>query len=185
MRYYRAKIDDTSGTLNIHIAYSPLFVALPLICAFSFFGLLAWDYFSEGSQWTRVDGVSISALIIINEGARNWFFLGWLFLLLSWAFWFNFSTEDICVDPSIFLIRRGILGLGRTHEYDINKIKDVRLERCGPFLTLGSIYTIAFNYEDRVIRLGNRIRKSEAEIIVEEIQKRTTAIFSRPAKSRT
>ncbi len=96
--------------------------------------------------------------------------------------WQLFGQEEIEVGPDSIAIRQAVLGIGRRKVYPCEHISRMRTDFAGsvePFLengeggfaSLEGTGVIAFDYDEKTIRMGIGIDEAEAEEIVAEIQR--------------
>jgi len=95
--------------------------------------------------------------------------------------WMLAGKERILMGTSTLHVKRDVLGLGRTRDYEFSKIRNLRVEPqpagprdAGAALRLSGLAggLIAFEYEGKTIRLGAAIDEAEAQMIVERMKQR-------------
>ncbi len=100
------------------------------------------------------------------------FFMGFTWL---WTF---LGKEHIILRPDALILKKGVFNFGLTREYEITKIKNLRvdtLEIDPSELTIikelwSDIGAIAFEYGEKINRCGNGIDESEVSYIVGQLQ---------------
>jgi hypothetical protein len=132
--------------------------------------------------------VTVTRQLMIGTAAPILFLLAWL------AFWtvggaFAFATvawslagrEVVSLESGTFAIRREVLGVGRTWEYNAADVRNLRISTAGfdPFSLESSLRfwgisggPIAFDYGARTLRFGSGIDEAEAASIVSEVHGR-------------
>ena len=102
--------------------------------------------------------------------------------------WNAVGREIVAVRPGVLAIRRDVAGLGRTREYDLVDVKNLRVSPApsGPFggkasmhFWLGGPGIIAFDYGARTVRFADGIDEAEAPMVLAEIGGGSR--FERPA----
>jgi hypothetical protein len=114
-----------------------------------------------------------------------------LFWLIGWTagggfaafvfFWMLAGRERIVLRPRVLAIRREIFGLGRTREYDLAHVKNLRVSPAvyDPFGWTGAARfwgvgggLVTFDYGAKAIRLAASIDEPEAAQVVQEMRAR-------------
>jgi len=101
--------------------------------------------------------------------------LGVIYLIL----WSSLGRERLTLRPDALVLRREVLGIGRSREYDIRYIKDLRIAppaaygyRQGQqFWGLGG-GRIAFDYGAKTVSFASAIDEAEAKLLVEQLRTR-------------
>jgi hypothetical protein len=103
--------------------------------------------------------------------------LGGAFALYTWL-WNAVGREIVGIGPGILAIRREVAGLGRTREYDLVEVKNLRVSPAppDPFGWGGSARlggsgtgTMAFDYGAKTVRFGGGIDEAEAATVIDEL----------------
>jgi hypothetical protein len=98
---------------------------------------------------------------------------GWA--IYTWL-WMAVGKEIVSLRPGVLSIRRDVLGLGRTHEYDLAHVRHLRLapQASDPFGWSGGMRfwgmgsgLIAFDYGAKTFRFGAAVDEAEASQIDE------------------
>ena len=140
--------------------------------------------------WVVAEVWVIDMLISWNSGTEysKIFLYSWLgawtaggvFSIYFWL-WMAIGKEIIILNEMALSIKRDILGFGRTYEYVLNHINNMRYSAPGhtayDFETGMSIIgirggLIAFDYGERTFRFGASIDEVEAKDIILEINRR-------------
>jgi hypothetical protein len=130
--------------------------------------------------------VAVTRQLLFGSGAPPVFLLVWLsFWTVGGAFafatlaWSLAGREVVSVERGLFAIRREVLGVGRTWEYDAGKVHNLRVSPAGfdPLGLSGSFRfwglsggPMAFDYGARTSRFGAGVDEAEAASIVSEIR---------------
>jgi len=101
--------------------------------------------------------------------------------LMYLQFWMLIGRELVILKPATLLIRRELGGLDRSKEYDLLRVRNLRVAPTSgssygwsgamDFLGLGG-GPIAFDYGSRTVRLGSGVRDDEAREIVTKLSSR-------------
>jgi hypothetical protein len=97
---------------------------------------------------------------------------------LLWL-WSMAGHEIVSLTPTSLTIRRDILGFGRSREYDLPSVKNLRIDNTavngrynqGFSLTPGA-GTIAFDYGAKTFRFGGGVDEAEASHLIELLKSR-------------
>jgi hypothetical protein len=119
-------------------------------------------------------------------GGAVLFMFGWLgawtvggcFAISFWL-WSMAGHEIVSLTPTSLTIRRDILGFGRSREYDLPSVKNLRIDNTavngryyqGFSLTPGG-GTIAFDYGAKTFRFGGGVDQAEASHLIELLKSR-------------
>lgn len=100
-------------------------------------------------------------------------FFSLFFFVFIWMF---LSKEQVRVNTRELILTRGLFGIGRKQEFDMNHVKDLR-SVAQPFAALSSRYgsfysqmgSMAFDYGSRTYRFGGGLDEAEAKNLVKQI----------------
>ena len=95
--------------------------------------------------------------------------LGGLFVIYSWL-WTAFGEEIVRVEQATLSIKRDVLGLGLTREYELSAISNLRVVARRRHRA-GINESVAFDYGARTIYFGD-VDEAEAAMIVADLKKR-------------
>ena len=179
----KALVWDTPGGLEIVIpAKRVLFAKLFLLI-----WLLAW-------LWGEIMIIGQLASGAGNGGTST-SLLVWLAFwtvggaLAIWALlWMNFGKERVTLSATTLGIRREVLGVGRSREYELTHVRNLRVS-LEPFHMISSGHTlrpiairggsIAFDHGASTVRFGAALDEAEASQILADLNSRHS--FSTPA----
>ena len=129
--------------------------------------------------------VTVARQLIFGSGAPPVFLLVWLaFWTVGGAFamaalaWGVAGRELVTLSRGTFSVRREVLGLGRTWDYDADKVRGLRVSTGGfdPFSMSAGFRVwglsggpLAFDYGARTVRFGAGVDEAEAADIVREL----------------
>ena len=115
------------------------------------------------------------------------FLIGWLgawtvgggAAIYFWT-WMLAGREIVTLAPTLLGVRRDILGFGRSREYDLPSIRNLRIDRSpidnnlsGNALSRSMFGgTIAFDYGAKTFRFGGGIDEAEASQLIERLKSR-------------
>ncbi len=109
------------------------------------------------------------------------FLVGWLgawtvagCAIFSYWMWNVAGHEIISLTPASLSIRRDILGFGRSREYDLPSVKNLRMDRTPKNSSFAlnspsqSIFggAIAFDYGAKTFRFGGGVDEAEASLLI-------------------
>ena len=116
----------------------------------------------------------------------KWFLASWLtgwtigggFAIYIW-FWMLAGKERVLLRPDTLVIRREVFGLGRTHEYDLAHIANLRVAPAVTdpwssgmrFWGVGA-GLLAFDYGAKTFRFGDSLDEAEAAQVLKELTAR-------------
>jgi hypothetical protein len=121
-------------------------------------------------------------------GDGNLFLFAWLgawtvggcFVIGLWL-WSIVGHEIVSLNSVTLSIRREVLGFGRSREYDLPSVKNLRIDRT-PINSRGLIWSydsrsmlsgaIAFDYGSKTFRFGGGLDEAEASQIIERLKSR-------------
>lgn len=170
----KASVFDTPAGLVINIPSSKNFGLI----LFLGFWLCGW-FFGEFS--------AIRSLAIGKTAAgKNLFVVVWL---VGWTvggaaaiyFWlWNIAGHEIVsLTPTSLTLRRDILGFGRSNEYDLPSVKNLRIaftlantNLTIPAQSFGGGSSIAFDYGTKTFRFGGGLDEAEALHLIELLKSR-------------
>ena len=140
--------------------------------------------------WTFGETFAAYQLSTGGVGGGGAFLIVWLtlwtvggcFAFYVWL-WTLVGKEVVRLEPGALTLRRDVLGLGRTREYDLAHVSRLReaapvadahgwgRSRWPPGIAGG---VVAFDYGSETVRFGASIDEAEGHQIVEELQARHT-----------
>jgi hypothetical protein len=170
----KASVFDTPEGLVINIPAAKSW----LIILFIGFWLCAWA-FGEVSV--------IHQLATGKANGTGLFLIGWLgmwtaggcFFISLWL-WSMAGHEIVSLTPISLAIRRDILGFGRSREYDLPSVKNLRIDNTsinrgyngGFSLPTPFGGKIAFDYGAKTFRFGAGVDEAEASHLIELLKSR-------------
>jgi hypothetical protein len=171
----KASVFDTPEGLVINIAAAK---SWPVIL-FVGFWLCAWAF----AEFSVVRQFAIGKA----PGGAGLFLFGWLgawtvggCLAISFWLWSVAGHEIVSLTPTGLAIRRDILGFGRSREYDLPSVKNLRVDNTAvnsrynqgfsPQTPFGG--TIAFDYGSKTFRFGGGLDEAEASQLIERLKSR-------------
>src|SRR6266566_4505490 len=94
--------------------------------------------------------------------------------------WTSLGRERLILRPDALVLRREVLGIGRSREYDIRYIKDLRMAQpAGAFDYRHSLQfwglgggRIAFDYGAKTVYFAPAIDEAEAKLLVDQLRTR-------------
>ena len=101
---------------------------------------------------------------------------------IAYWMWSVAGHEIISLTPTSLAIRRDILGFGRSREYDLPSVKNLRVDRA----PINNSFTwsspsrsmlggaIAFDYGSKTFRFGGGVDEAEASQLIELLKSRYT-----------
>ena len=100
--------------------------------------------------------------------------------------WTSLGRERLILRPDALVLRREVLGIGRSREYDVRYIKDLRLAApAGAFDYRRSLEVwglgggrIAFDYGAKTVYFGASLDEAEAKQVVAKLQARNHLLQS-------
>jgi hypothetical protein len=121
-----------------------------------------------------------------TPGGASLFMFGWLGAWTvggSVAIWFWLWSlaghEIVSLTPTSLAVRRDILGFGRSREYDLPSVKNVRIDNTAlnsryiqGFSLMPEGGTIAFDYGAKTFRFGGGVDEAEASQLIERLKSR-------------
>ena len=129
--------------------------------------------------------VMVARQLLLGAGPASAFLLVWLSLwTLGGAFamtalaWSVAGREVVSVASRTFSVRREVLGIGRTWEYDADRVHNLRVSTggldafsgSGGFRAWGlSGGPVAFDYGARTVRFGAGVDEAEAASVIREL----------------
>jgi hypothetical protein len=128
--------------------------------------------------WTFGELAAVNELNRQNSAKGDAFFLAWMILwtlggsiALFDLFWQVWGRQTLAVERSYLTHRRGLLGLSWVKRYDLNRVDNIRVFSSPE--TGGHGRTLAFDYDNKTIRLSANMDGIEAKQIAHIIQKYT------------
>jgi hypothetical protein len=137
------------------------------------------------SGWAMGEVSVVSQLMKL--GKVDWSMVFWLtgwtcggmFASAAWL-WLAFGREVVTLRSGELSVRREALGLGRSKEYDLAYVKNLRVSRVPSasssptgrlqFPLKGGL--VAFDYGAKTIRFGGSLDEAEAAQVVSDLQQR-------------
>lgn len=136
--------------------------------------------------WCFGEVFAIRELLIGHDNAPDLFLIAWLVMwtvggalaLYTWL-WMARGFEVILLRPDVLTIRRDVLGLGRTKEYDLSHVSNLRVApgTWNPYDWTGAMQfwgigggPVAFDYGSRTFRFAASVDEAEARKIVNELK---------------
>lgn len=123
-----------------------------------------------------------------RAGGASLFLVAWLAMWTvggGWAIytwlWMAAGKEIVSLRPGELCLKRDTFGLGRTHEYDLAQVKELRVspQVADPFGWSGGMRfwglgggLVAFDYGAKTFRFGGSVDEAEASQIVAELKAR-------------
>jgi len=100
------------------------------------------------------------------------------FAICIWL-WMLAGRQRVLLRPDALLIRREVFGLGRTHEYDLGHITNLRVAPAvtDPWSSGMRVWgvgggPVAFDYGAKTFRFGDSLDEAEAALVVKELTAR-------------
>jgi hypothetical protein len=137
--------------------------------------------------WAFGEVAVIRELVIGKFKGSSLFLIGWLgawtvggaAAIYFWS-WMIAGHEIVSLTPTLLGVRRDILGFGRSREYDLPSVKNLRIDRAPIYNNLSSTNlsrsmfgsTIAFDYGAKTFRFGGGIDEAEASQLIERLKAR-------------
>jgi len=136
-------------------------------------------------------GAVTAARQLFSGPAREggWFLAFWLtgwtvggaFAIYAWL-WMLAGRERVVLRPDALLIRREVFGLGRTHEYELAHVTNIRVSpvisdpwsQSMRFWGMGG-GLIAFDYGAKTFRFASSVDEAEAAQVVSDLKTRCGA----------
>jgi hypothetical protein len=182
--------DGMDTVITINARRHPLII---FMCIF----FIAWMF---GWGFALVQTVSIiSDTFVTGDNGTLGFTIVWLLGwicgglgILTMIIWALMRKETVTVNSSFLRIERKALGIGRSGEYSIIKIKNLRLNRIaepvGIFASSSWFQgfdiwgtrpgTLAFDYGMRTVNFAKEIDEPEAKYLMELFHKRGIGVLS-------
>jgi hypothetical protein len=136
--------------------------------------------------WALGEGFAITELSKVPFGMNN-FLLLWLTMwtlggastLFTWL-WMLAGQERVTLEPSVLRHRRELFGIGLCREYDLSRIRRLRVAPQPRVRPLGSRRAylgltggvVAFDYGARTVRFGASLDEPEGRMIVQRLKER-------------
>jgi hypothetical protein len=137
--------------------------------------------------WFFGEKSAIEQILRHREVGPDFFLIFWLigwttggaWALSTWL-WMAFGKEVVLLRPQALLLRHEVLGVGRTREYDLSHVRNLRVApetgepsgwRNTHFWGPGS-GLVAFDYGARTCRFGAAVDEAEAAGIVADLKAR-------------
>jgi small-conductance mechanosensitive channel len=113
-----------------------------------------------------------------DTGSLLWALVGViiaLFFTFQWL-WMLLGREVVSVSARSLRIERKLFGIGRTREYAMDRIQNIRVGKgpVSPFWrSRGTAVrgTIQFDYEDKVVGFGSGIDDAEGQFLINEMKR--------------
>ncbi len=180
----RVEIPQRRSTIND----SPSGCEIVIPAKRNFFIIAFLGFWTIG--WACGEVFAIRQLFFMPKGQNfpEIFLLAWLgawtvggaFAIYTWL-WTVSGKERIRLRPAALSMKRDVLGFGRTREFDLNHVANIRVstQNYNPFdFSSGMRFwglgggLIAFDYGAKTFRFGASIDEAEAKEIVNELAKR-------------
>ena len=140
--------------------------------------LLVWLVFWALGEATAFHQLTTSTNV-------QWFLVFWmtawtaggLFAVTAWL-WTAFGREIVTLGSGELRIRWEVLGVGRSKEFDLAQVRNLRVSAWTPVARSAGIQSpgrggrVAFDYGAKTFRFGASIDEAEALQIIDELRKR-------------
>ena len=139
--------------------------------------------------WTVVEKSEVTRFVDKSQGAGGWSRFFWLLIWTiggAWAIfawlWMIAGRERIVLSTNAFIVRREILGVGWTREFDLGQVRNLRVKTELPpedSKSFGRRRTqlfdgrIAFDYGPKTFQFG-AVDEAEANDLVSQLKRRHT-----------
>lgn len=139
--------------------------------------LVGWGCGEVFAIWALFSGKALSLFLV--AWLSIWTFAGGL-AALSWL-WMVAGRERVTLKADRLVHRYELFGFGRTREYDLSSVRDLRVspESFNRWNTGGSMRAwglgggmVAFDYGARTVRFAAGVDEAEGKMIVERIRER-------------
>ena len=183
----KASVFDTPAGLVINIPSAKNLILI----LFVGFWLCGWLFgeFSAIRQLATgktMPGANQFTRQLATEAWANLFLVGWLgvwtiggAVAIYFWLWSPAGHEIVLLTPTSLTIRRDILGIGRSSEYDLPSVKNLRVE---VMLGKNNLHlfstqslaggTMAFDYGAKTFRFGGGVDEAEASHLIELLKSR-------------
>jgi hypothetical protein len=136
--------------------------------------------------WFFGEKSAIEEILRRREGGPDYFMVFWLIgwtIGGAWAagawLWMALGREVVTLRPQALLLRREVLGIGRTREYDLSHVRNLRVAPEPADVSAGRTHfggldsgLVAFDYGARTFRFGGAVDEAEAVGIVGDLKAR-------------
>lgn len=141
--------------------------------------LVAWAFGEVSVAREIVSGRAKEGALFLTAWLALWT-IGGAFALYAWL-WTLAGREIILLQPDVLSIRRDLLGVGPTREYDLTQVRRLRV---APLAADGFAWgnttrwwgvgggAIAFDYGSKTFRFGAGIDEAEGRQIIDELKSR-------------
>ncbi|HSZ95668.1 MAG TPA: hypothetical protein VK767_05100 [Bradyrhizobium sp.] len=169
----KASVFDTPAGLVINIPSTKNF-GLILFLGFWLCGWFFGEFSTIRQLATGKTATGISLFMVVWLGGWT---VGGAAAIYFWL-WNIAGHEIISLTPSSLTIRRNILGFGRSREYDLPSVKNLRIifTLANTNLTIPAQSfgggTIAFDYGAKTFRFGGGLDEAEASHLIELLKSR-------------
>jgi hypothetical protein len=122
---------------------------------------------------------------LMSSESTEWFLVFWLAAwtvggastIISWL-WMAFGREIVALRPGELSIRREVLGLGLRKEFDLTRVRNLRVSESSNEGSAGGRSwnfgggLVAFDYGAKTFRFGGAIDEAEASQVVADLRAR-------------
>ena len=138
--------------------------------------------------WAMGEIMVVRQLLLGESEAPNLFLFAWLIMWTiggGWALytllWNAIGKEILRLGPGVLATKHDVLGFGRTREYDLSHVKNLRVSPHvhDPFGWSAGMRSwgsgggvVAFDYGSKTFRFGSAIDEAEGFQVVEELKAR-------------
>ena len=170
----RSVVSDEPGALRIEIPVKR-----------NAFGTIFLTFWLGG--WACGEYFAANQIVRTKTPFSNLFLLFWLgmwtafgvFAIWSWA-WMLAGREIVRLGNGVLAIRKDIAGLGRTKEYSLSEVRDLRVS---PPVYQGRRSmipdgTIVFDYGAKTYRFAQGIDEAEGKQLIEAVRQRNPIIVA-------
>lgn len=171
----RSTVRETADGLELIIPARRNVFALLFLTAW----LVGWAFGEVTAGWQVLSGRAGGASLFLLAWLAMWT-LGGGWAIYTWL-WMAAGKEIVSLRPSMLCLKRDTFGVGRTHEYDLAHVKDLRVA-AQPSDAFGwnsgtRVWglgggLIAFDYGARTFRFGGAVDEAEAAQIVADLKAR-------------
>jgi hypothetical protein len=176
----RATFEDGPGGLQVTIPGA----RRRFLTLFLLVWLGGW-FFGERSALDQLTSGTTSE----GRGFLVLWLIGWTLGGVAVAYlilWTTLGHERLILRPDALVLRREVLGVGRSREYDIRHVKDLRVATSpGAFDYRHSLQfwglgggRVAFDYGARTVYFASAIDEAEAKLLVDRLRSRNHLLQS-------
>jgi hypothetical protein len=173
----KALIRETSGGLEVSIP-AP---RNPVLLFFLPVWLVGWAFGWVSAFADLTAGKGVAPSLFLLPWLVFWT-LGGVFAVVAFA-WSAAGREVVTLGPSSLILSRRVLGLGRSREYDLTHVAQLRAtpqgyDRSGMRAWGFGGGTIAFDYGASTVRFGSALEEGEAGMVVRQLAQRRPSLSS-------